>query len=272
MSTIKYEEHRLLIPELPFKLHTQTLQKRGVFAHWHENVEFLYCVEGSCNIQCDSKSIYMKQGDTVVINPLSLHRIETDTCVSYFCLIIKNKFFIENGIKAEHIFFQNLLSDKTAGNLIADIDRVYNDKTTFISDAEKRLTVLAYIIYMCKNYAVRKTNSQFDSKSYAAVLQAVKYINNNFSSKLSLDELSHQVNYSKFHFSRMFKEITGTTVFEHINKLRCENARFLLRNTEKSIYQICFECGFDSPSYFTKTFKSVYKVLPTEYRKSAKEN
>jgi len=268
MNNIIYENHILLIPELPFKLHTESLYKEGIYAHWHENVEFLFCLDGSCKIQCDAKTLNMKKGETVIINPLSLHRIDTDESVKYLCLIIKSSFFAENGIKAEKLFFQELIFDRTAEKLIKNIDRIYKENTSVFSDAEKRLAVLTYLLYICKNFTSKKTFSKPASKSYSAVLNAVKYINNNFSEKLTLDELSEKANYSKYHFARMFKEATGETVFDHINKLRCENARTLLRGSEKSISEISFECGFESPSYFTKTFKNLYGILPTAYRKA----
>lgn len=271
MNNVIFEDNISIFPELPFKIHFEELVREGIYSHWHEPVEFLYCIEGTCSIQCDSKVLTMHQGETVAINPLSLHHINTDSSVKYLCLIVKSSFFAENGIKADKLLFDDIFSDETANALMKDIYEIYQKSPSVFSTAEKRLAVLSYVLYICKNYTSKNANSKINSKGYSAILNAVKYINDNFSKKLSLDELSEKANYSKYHFARMFKENTGVTVLEHINRIRCDNARTLLRDTEKSISEIGFECGFDSPSYFSKSFKEHYGVLPNTYRASCKK-
>ena len=104
------------------------------------------------------------------------------------------------------------------------------------------------------------------SKSHAAVLETIEYINYHFAEKLTLDDISARAGFSRYHFARIFKENTGLTLIEYINARRCDTACFLLRETKKTIGEICSECGFENPSYFAKSFCRIHGILPSEYR------
>lgn len=268
MFVIKYEHHLMPNPRLPYIFHTDScFYRESGITNWHENTEFLYCIEGQGVVKGDTADIHMKKGDTVIINARQLHTVCSDTQVKYRCLIIGNSFFKENGIDIENTHFVNSLSDNEAGKLMENIAKIHSDRSS-LSVAEIRLAILSYIVYMYKNFAVTQKNEPKKiSKSYAAVLSAVEYINENFYKKLSLEELSSKAGFSRYHFTRIFKENTGFTVIEHINAIRCDNAGFLLRETTKPISEISMECGFESPSYFAKAFADKFGILPSEYRK-----
>jgi len=268
MIDIQYEHHLMPNPDLPFIFHTDFYMRResGV-ANWHENTEFLYCIQGKGNVNCDTSDIGMKKGDTVIINARQLHTVSSEAEVKYRCLIIDNSFFRDNGIDIENLSFAQSICDEKAGILMERIALLFTGEKTAFSVAETRLAVLDYIVYMCKNFSIKaKSGTKKKSKSYNAVLNTVEYINENFSQKLTLDSLASMAGFSRYHFARIFKENTGFTVIEHINAIRCENAGLLLRETQKTISEIAFECGFDSPSYFAKAFSRTYGMLPSEYR------
>lgn len=268
MIDIQYERHLMPNPTLPFIFHTDfRMSHESGVANWHENTEFLYCIEGEGKVNCDTSDIQMKKGDTVIINARQLHTVYSDTEVRYHCLIIDNSFFRDNGIDIDTLCFRQSICDQKAGEHILKIASLFTDSADTFSVAETRLAVLEFIVYICKSFSVKsKAETKKKSKSYNAVLDTVEYINDNFSKKLSLEELSARAGFSRYHFARIFKENTGFTVIEHINAIRCENAGFLLRETSKTVLEISFECGFDSPSYFAKAFSRVYGILPSQYR------
>lgn len=269
MIDIKYEHHLMPNPDLPFIFHTDIcIHNTSGTANWHENIEFLYCVHGEGNVTCDTANIHMNKGDTVIINARQLHAVSSDSDVKYHCLIIDKSFFKDNGIDVEDLTFKQHICDIKTGAYVERISEFFTFDKSLFSVAETRLAVLDFIVYICKNFSVQSKNeSKKISKSHAAVLDAVEFINTNFTQKLTLEELSAKAGFSKYHFTRIFKENTGFTVIEHINAIRCENARHLLRETQKPISEICFECGFDSPSYFAKAFSKLFGLLPSEYRK-----
>lgn len=92
-------------------------------------------------------------------------------------------------------------------------------------------------------------------------------IENNIFEDFSLDQLAEKANYSKYHFSREFNTKIGMSISQYIQERRFTYAVQMLSNTEKSITDIAFECGFNSLAYFTKKFKERYSITPKEYIK-----
>lgn len=93
------------------------------------------------------------------------------------------------------------------------------------------------------------------------------YIDENFSSKLELDTIAKEFFISKYHLSREFKRIFGTTIGDYILKQRISKAKSLLRFSETSIDEIAIECGFSDGGYFIKVFKKEENLTPAKYRK-----
>ena len=103
-----------------------------------------------------------------------------------------------------------------------------------------------------------------------AMNNAKAYIEKYYMKDISLDEISLVAGYSKSHFSRTFKEMTGINFSKYLVQVRIENAEKLLRNSDQSIYDISLEVGFNDYSYFSKAFKDAYGLSPKEYRKNKK--
>ena len=89
----------------------------------------------------------------------------------------------------------------------------------------------------------------------------IDYARENLNRDLSLDTLARVAGFSPFHFHRIFKSITEETVNEMVMRLRLERAVALLRSTpELSITDAAFECGFQSVSVFSRSFKKRYEI------------
>lgn len=275
MLSVRYERHLLTNSHLPFIFHCDNiLQTRSVYPNWHDNAEFIFCLSGSGTAHSDSDDIEMRPGDTVIINPRCLHYYTSPDRVSYHCLIIDNSFFRENGFDLSKIRFDVHFRDEHAGKLMEEINAAFKSEATLSRIAEIRLAVLNYIIYICKNHTVEAAEESGGkiSKSHEAILKAVEFIDKNYEKKLTVDEIASVAGFSKYHFSRLFKNYTGFTVVEHINGRRCETAKVLLENRSYSISQIAAECGFESCSYFAKAFERSFGMLPSAYRKLITKN
>lgn len=103
-----------------------------------------------------------------------------------------------------------------------------------------------------------------------AMNNAKAYIEKYYMKDISLDEISMVAGYSKSHFSRTFKEMTGINFSKHLVQVRIEKAEKLLINSDQSIVDISLEVGFNDYSYFSKAFKDAYGLSPKDYRKNKK--
>jgi AraC-like DNA-binding protein len=104
-----------------------------------------------------------------------------------------------------------------------------------------------------------------DNKS---VKTAIEFLTEHYDKTISLKELSHEVNYSSYHFLRIFKSATGMSPSEYLLNVKIEKAKKLLKYTNHAITEICYLCGFSSTSYFTQAFKRKTGVSPSYYKKN----
>ena len=90
----------------------------------------------------------------------------------------------------------------------------------------------------------------------------------NYDKKLSLEDMSDKFHISRSYLSKKFKAVTGFGFKEYIVNVRIKNACRLLLETNKSITDIAFECGFNDSNYFGDAFRHVKGVSPNKYRKN----
>lgn len=114
-----------------------------------------------------------------------------------------------------------------------------------------------------KNYS---DNSKQLSSSHRLAF-VIEFIRKNLHRDLSIKELSEKVYMSESNFFRVFKNELGTTPIDFINQERIKLATRLLKNPKKKIKEVSVECGFNSLSYFLRTFKRSLQLSPKEYQK-----
>ena len=103
-------------------------------------------------------------------------------------------------------------------------------------------------------------------QDYDRINRLVKYIQQNISNKISLDELAEIAFMHPGSVNRFFKKSTGFSMVEYINLTRIGLACQLLSEGQKSILDISLECGFQNLSNFNRTFKRVKGITPRQYR------
>lgn len=100
-----------------------------------------------------------------------------------------------------------------------------------------------------------------------------QYIRENFSKKITLDELSNLVDINKYYLIRLFKQQTGLSPIDYLIHVRLSESEKLLTQTSITISKISDIVGFHSPSHFSKTFKEINHMTPSVYRKQySKQN
>lgn len=98
------------------------------------------------------------------------------------------------------------------------------------------------------------------------MLRARDAIDRTYAQALDITHLSHVANVSEAHFIRTFKSTFGETPHRYLQRRRVERAMFLLRETERSVTDICLDVGFGSLGTFSRTFSEIVGDTPTDYR------
>lgn len=98
------------------------------------------------------------------------------------------------------------------------------------------------------------------------IASAVEYMNSNCDKELSLPEVAEHVYLAPSYFSKVFREETGVQFIEYVKNLKIERAKKLLKGSNKKIYEICEELGYQSVQYFSTLFKNIVGMTPHEYK------
>lgn len=97
-------------------------------------------------------------------------------------------------------------------------------------------------------------------------MQVCNYMNVHCTSDVSVEELAALAGYSKFHFTRLFRQFIGISYYDYLNRQRIMHAESLLAGPELSVTEVAMRSGFGSLATFNRAFKAYRKCTPTQYR------
>ncbi len=108
--------------------------------------------------------------------------------------------------------------------------------------------------------------NRYSDKEQKRIRKIYGYIDDHYQQKIVLDDVAAICNLSKPAFCRYFKKNTGTTFISFLNQYRISQAKRLLLSG-KNVSETCYECGFESLSYFNRSFKKVTGENPSKFKK-----
>ena len=130
-----------------------------------------------------------------------------------------------------------------------------------------QIKVIELLLYLSKlSFDTENRLSEYQSEQVELVRSIHKYLLDNISQRITIDETARKYLINPTTLKSVFKAVYGTSIASHIKEHRMKMATRLLIETPKSIKEIAKEVGYESQSKFSKTFKGYYDVLPTEYR------
>ena len=115
-----------------------------------------------------------------------------------------------------------------------------------------------------KNFDLNDGKINEYSEKFVKVL---KYIDNNYMYDISLDQLADIAGYSKFHFSRIFRQYNSMSYTQYINARRTKAAEQLLSDPKISITEAALQSGFKSITTFNRIFREIKHCTPSDFRK-----
>ncbi|MDC3418225.1 response regulator [Aquibacillus salsiterrae] len=119
---------------------------------------------------------------------------------------------------------------------------------------------------MRQSYETRNAELEADT-----IQQIKQYIVDHAHQDISLEAIGKKVGLSPIYISKLFKEQLGINYIHFLTECRIDKAKKLMRDPEKTLKEITFEVGYHDPNYFSKVFKRICHVSPTDYRKKLHE-
>ena len=247
----------------------------GVEVHHHDFYEVYYLLNGQVDYWVDGRIIRMEPGDILLINPQELHRplLGPETKVYERIVLWINKSYLEQLSDGEEKL--SLCFDQSLPNRIcpADVERpvlkarMHDLVREFYSrDFGSKISAgglfLQLMVQMNRLALHTEAPDREEGQMSPMVRQSLSYIHEHISAPLSLEGIASQLYVSKYHLSREFKKHTDQTIFTYLNTLRCRNAEISIRNGQ-TVTQAALENGFDSLSYFSRTYKRLMGTPPS---------
>jgi len=158
------------------------------------------------------------------------------------------------------------LSDPPISSIVLDIEKGGYETGRLIDKlVKKEKTGQFNIVINPIRIEVRHSTEKYDITS-KYILEVVKYIENNFKSEISINELSRLVPLSRRNLEVKFKNDLGTSIYQFILSCRVEHLAFLLLTTDRSLFDLAYEVGFKDCKNVSRVFKKFKNCSPNEYR------
>lgn len=237
-------------------------------SHYHESLEIIYVKSGTISAFCGAKELILKKDDICFFMPGEIHGFKSLEDNDLYILKVGLNSYIEeidfsklrlkeNVVKADdenNIIFRNLILEMVNEHMHEELGyefavRHYKNKL---------------IMEILRNLKFEFIDT---GKEIKLMSDINKFLEENYARRIELDEIAARCHFSKYYFAHKLKEMTGMTFVEYLTAFRLEKAVRFLKNTDMSITEIAAESGFGSLRSFNRTFASVYKMTPTDFKK-----
>ncbi|HAR79534.1 MAG TPA: hypothetical protein DCR21_01760 [Succinivibrionaceae bacterium] len=274
-------------PDCPFEFYhiDKNHAKFAMRFHYHLDCEILRVLKGSFTLYINEHQYSLTKGQYVFIESGRVHggRPDDDECV-YECVVFDlNLMFDEHTpgsgwlkkISEHRVKLNECYSEQNDREITKTFDQVFDSlkhKCCAPMIYGSMLQMLGTIIDEQAYTSLTANVSGNYVKQFGRLPLLFRYMYDNFSREITLEEMADTMDLSPKYFCRFFKKITGRRPVEYLNRFRLECAAIRLVTESESINEIAYSCGFKDPCYFAKSFKSFKGMSPSEYRSCSTKN
>ncbi len=245
--------------------------------HWHPEHELIYIKSGTLSLRLNDTQFVARAGDVIFVAGGTIHSGEPQGCV-YTCILVElQKLLKKNDLCQDFAHLLQSRQDVVCTNLSersAEFSRLCEEISKITAENKRGypFTVKGLIFTLfgeMMDVAVLGENGRAAATDIAAekIRGAISYMEQNCGEQIKLCDLAQTANLSTNHFLRLFKSVVGVTPFVYLADYRLAKAAHDLLSTDLSVTAVALSCGFNDASYFIHTFKRVYGVTPSGYRK-----
>lgn len=284
VATMAADDARQYMLKENFEIYEKSGVPSGAMEmHFHNFYEIMHITQGEYAILLNNITYRLKPGDFILINRNQFHHYQYvekqhDSCRRLLMWISKSYLEQLAGPDADlaYCFTQNKTPAWHFPAHHRDHLNKYLTKLLYLESDDKtpggelRLLENAYLtlFFVSLNQLCRHPEFSFSTENTSnnpMIRTLTDYINEHIEQPITLDMLAKQAHLSKYHFVRIFKELTGMTVHDFINHKRIIKACELIWEGEP-LGSLCQRCGFSDYSSFFRNFKAIYGISPREFK------
>ncbi|GGG06635.1 AraC family transcriptional regulator [Paenibacillus abyssi] len=256
--------------------------------HSHSYYEVYYFHEGKCNYLIGDKIFVLEPGDLIIMYGMTLHCAKIDKSVEYVRSIVHFepdilRPFLEPPFTINVLQpFQELKNhriqlrgkDKEEAERILFFMHEQQQRQDRIGDNRMRLA-FADLLYFVYERCLQPLQSrpELPSEKERTVQGIISFLEQNYAEDLNLEHLQGHMHLSRSYLAKIFKEVTGVTIFDFVYRWRINQARILfLIQPQLSVTDVGFQVGFKHLAHFSRLFKQHIGVTPEQYRKQVRQS
>ena len=248
--------------------------------HHHDAMEIILCVENSYTVIANHQTYKMNVGDILMIPPHMLHKIICDSDGARFIFLFNLDLFseLEDYSSLSPLFMDAYFcSAASRPNIYQEVYASFmnmvdiyfsNDifwEINLYSILMKCLSLIGKDHFFSTGGSTDVVTNYKQRLHYEKFVNLLNYIDSNYKEDLTLEQVANYIGFSKYHFSRLFKQHTNTTFYDYLSHKRIQAAQALL-TMDIPITDIAFQTGFNNLTTFCRCFKKVTNCSPSEYR------
>jgi AraC-like DNA-binding protein len=266
------------------KQHGENVDKNNAFWHFHPELELVYVNKGQGKTHIGNHLSYFNNSQLILIGANLPHNGFSDrlTANGKETLIqFKPDFLGEEFLNIPEMANVVALFERAKKGIRFKIDTKKKiglkiEKLIEYEGLKRIIKFLEILNYLAQtdDYTLLNADGiafEPEAQDSAKIGVVFKYIRENFHHHIALDEMAEKVNMTVPAFCRFFKKATNKTFTQVVNEYRVVHATKLLNEeSEMSIADVCFECGFNNFSHFNKVFNDITGKSASNYRKEIK--
>ena len=245
------------------------------FPHKHNFYEILWITKGRSKQSIDFQNYKINPNTLFFISPNQLHHFEDYDNISGYCIMftegfllgpIGNKNFLNELLFMNHLYRNPYmhLTKENSKDLAPFFNLLLNEFN--LAKNSDIVSSLLFVILKKIQYYFQKNISVFENLQIQKYTEFVELVRKNVKRYFTSKDFSERLFISQQHLNRIVNKITGKSTGEIIHEIKIIDIKTELLYSEKSISEIAFEFEFEDLSYFTKFFKKITKLTPSEFR------
>lgn len=258
-----------------------TFVRRNFTEHHHTAIEISYIVSGQGTYRIHGEDVEIKAGDVFIFGTNEVHWIYKISepmvlmniqCEPRYIWSPQSGSFDNSLLDPFFNCIDTLKRIKSHESLSSEIANTMKKIQTELSGKKcgHEIMVRSYffeiLVLLSRKYSKEIISTNVRVGRLNDMEAALRFIDENITTPISLDEIALNANMSRTYFCTFFKKLNGLSPWEYIGLKRIQMAKKLLENSAKSILEISLECGFNNISHFNRAFKNTTGRKPSEYR------
>ncbi|BCJ93958.1 hypothetical protein acsn021_15270 [Anaerocolumna cellulosilytica] len=250
------------------------------YSHFHSSYEAYYLLEGERQFFIKDRTIVIKAGDLIIIQPDVLHKTANGNYPEHEKIILNFKEEFIPAFRGD--LFKKLYSAFDEDYLVIHFTLQYKIQVEdmlqrIVQEAREKKgayeiyiqSLVLQLLILSSRYLEEHIMEPLEylNPMHERISEIVRYINKHYKKELSLPYLADKFFVSPYYLSHAFKEVTGFTFVEYVNSVRIKEAKKLLEETNLKVYFIAAKVGYGSITHFGRVFKEITGHAPLYYRK-----